>query len=121
MQKRWTKRIALLFGICLCFFTACGCNKNRTSYEVTLSDSALAVELRDETTLTASVTNGGKAEWTATGSAVEIIPAENVCRVRAVAAGEAVVSAKIGGVSASCTVTVAQNDLTPLLVLDEFD
>ena len=121
MQKRWTKRIALLLGICLCFFTVCGCNKNRTSYEVTLSDSALAVELWDETTLTASVTNGGKAEWTATGSAVEIIPTENVCRVRAVAAGEAVVSAKIGGVSASCTVTVAQNDLIPLLVLDEFD
>ena len=121
MRKRPIRRIILAMCLGLCLFTVCACNKSQPNYDVALSDSALRLELWEETTLTATVTDGGKAEWTATGNAAEITPEANVCRIRAVAAGEATVTAKVGGKSVNCTVTVAQSDLTPVLMLEEFD
>lgn len=85
---------------------------------ISLSQSAFSLEIGDTETLTATVTGADPAPtvtWSSDDNEIAVVTSSgnNTATVRAVAAGEATITAKVegdGDVSATCAVTVSQED-----------
>ena len=75
---------------------------------VTLDPSSLALDIGDESQLTASVSPDNATEKTVTwaSNATNVATVDGSGNVKAVGAGEATITASVGGKSASCVVTV---------------
>lgn len=112
MKKRLT--VSILTGLCVlifaCCFAACKHEPPQTSVaveSVTLDRSEIALEIGEEKTLAATVLPENATTKTVTWSVAPdgVVTIENG-KLKAVAVGEAVVTASAGGKTATCNVSV---------------
>ena len=83
-----------------------------TSVTISLDKTELSLQEGENATLTATVT-GSTESVTWTSSKIAVATVDNTGKVTAVAAGEATITAAIGDVKATCTVTVTAAPVTP--------
>lgn len=88
------------------------CKLTVIATEITLSESHLEMEVEDEVTLTATVSNateGATTTWSSSDQAIATVDAEG--KVTAVAAGHATITATCDDATAECEVIVSAKDI----------
>ncbi len=80
-----------------------------TATTVTLSETALELVTGESSRLVATVSSGEKATWTTSDESVVTV---SDGRIKAVGAGTATITASVGDVKATCTVTVVKVEIT---------
>lgn len=84
-------------------------NPNQETTTVTLSETALELATGESSRLVATVSTGEKATWTTSDDSVVTV---SDGRIKAVGAGTATITASVGDVKATCTVTVVKVEIT---------
>ena len=99
-MKRLIKVLVVLMVLCLTFSVLAACKDPVT---IEISKTELTLEVGASKALTAAASDGSEIAWSSSDESIAIY--ENG-KVKGIAPGTAVISASVGEVSATCTVTV---------------
>ena len=114
MKKLGLYLMTILMVCVSCIFVACGKNKNPDT--ITLSETAITLEVGASKTLTATTNVEAGAQWSTSDDTVATVDGGVVT---AIAAGTATITATAGEAKATCTVTVTEASYYAELTVDK--